>query len=75
MEGESSNGRGESSTAGRGLQEPEKQDFWDNFGAGRTGEGSLKKGSAIGTAAMKGGGVTSGTGGEGRAKDDGWEEW
>jgi len=66
------------SFGGATKAEPAKKDFWDAFGvAGEgpgagtgAGAGTVKKGGAIGTAAMKG----AGAGGEreGEWKDDEW---
>ena len=66
---------GEGSASSSKTVEPEKKDFWDSFGS--PGE-PTKKGSTIGTAAMKGGasGDAGGKGlGGGGKGEDGWEEW
>ncbi|MCJ1286504.1 Zn finger-containing GTPase- Activating Protein for ARF [Xylographa opegraphella] len=68
-------GTGDSSTLERGTVEPEKKDFWDSFGSSSnernlgTGSNAVKKSSAIGTAAMKSGGVKDEWG------DDGWDKF
>jgi len=51
-----------SSSGVRAGPAPEKKDFWDSFGEAGSAAGE-KKGSAIGTAAMKKGGK------------DGWDDW
>ena len=73
-------GQGHTSKA---AVEPEKKDFWDSFGSPTAGgstivsSGPAKKSSAIGTAAMKGGGTGGGTAGAGKEEwgDDGWDKF
>ena len=61
-----------SGVAARGNAAPERQDFWDSFGASEVtaehGSGHGKP-STLGTSAMK-------RGGTGRGKEEGWgEDW
>jgi ADP-ribosylation factor GTPase-activating protein 1 len=62
--------------------EPERKDFWDEFasvGEQRAQQQQGKKGSSVGTAAMRrpGGGAGASAGGAAgaKAKDDEWEQW
>lgn len=61
-------GTGGASSSSRSV-EPKRKDFWDSFGD--AGE-DKKSGGAIGTAAMKKGGI--GGGGAG-GKEDKWDNW
>ena len=72
-------GAGDGGSPGRDAVQPEKKDFWDSFGSPATSGGPPKKSSAIGTAAMRGGGRGSGEGGRGGGREnsgeDGWDEF
>ena len=55
-----------SSAAGRGSIAPERQDFWDSFGASEV-TAEHGRPSTLGTSAMKGGG---------KGKEEGWgDDW
>lgn len=64
-------GSGEGGTSSRSAAAPEKKDFWDSFGepVGERTATAPKKSSAIGTAAMKGGGAEKEWG------EDGWDKF
>ena len=57
------------SAASRGTVAPERQDFWDSFGASEV-TAEHGKPSTLGTSAMKGGGAG------GKGKEEGWgDDW